>query len=81
MGGRWQGRSYRLGAEVTGGAWMTRDELLKKLQVAVDDAMRTRLYGHLQLEFKAGYPTFLRTLNEEKLDETGNRNGQQRFTS
>lgn len=49
---------------------MMKSALLKKLEAAVDDAMRQRLYGNIEIEFRAGNPTFLRTLNQEKLDDT-----------
>ncbi len=53
---------------------MSRTELLKKLGFAVDDAIRTRMYGELQIEFRGGEPTFLRKTTHEKLDsETENR--------
>lgn len=55
---------------------MSRTELVKKLEAAVDDAIRTRMYGELLIEFRGGVPTFLRTTTQEKLDkETENRNG------
>ena len=53
---------------------MTRNALLKKLETAIDEAQRQRLYGNIEIEFRAGNPTFLRTLNQEKLDDTENRN-------
>lgn len=49
---------------------MMKSALLKKLEAAVDDAVRQRLYGNIEIEFRAGNPTFLRTLNQEKLDDT-----------
>lgn len=52
---------------------MNRDELLKKLEKAVDDAIRAGMYGELHLEFRGGEPTFLRKTTQEKLD-TENRN-------
>lgn len=55
---------------------MTKNALLKKVEIAIDEAMRQRLYGKLEIEFKAGTPTFLSTHRQEKLDETENRNEQ-----
>jgi hypothetical protein len=49
-------------------------DLMKKLDAAVDEAMRHRLYGNIELEFKAGEPTYLKKLATEKLDEPGGRN-------
>ena len=53
---------------------MTRLALLKKIEAAVDDAIRTRMYGQLEVEFRAGEPVFMRKTQAEKLDETENRN-------
>jgi hypothetical protein len=55
---------------------MTKNALLKKIEIAIDDAMSQRLYGKLEIEFKAGEPTFLYTHRQEKLDETENRREQ-----
>ena len=55
---------------------MTRAALLKKLETIVDEAIGQRMYGHVEIEFRAGEPVFLRTLQQEKLDETENRYGQ-----
>jgi sulfatase maturation enzyme AslB (radical SAM superfamily) len=53
---------------------MTKAILMKKLETAIDEATRQRLYGNVEIEFRAGEPTFLRTLKQEKLDvETENR--------
>ena len=58
---------------------MTKDVLLKKIDAAIDDAMHGRLYGKIEVEFRAGRPTFLRQAKEDKLDtETETRsNGNQ----
>lgn len=58
---------------------MTKNALLKKIEVAIDEAMHQRLYGNIEIEFRAGEPTFLRTHRQEKLDETENRNDHQIF--
>jgi hypothetical protein len=55
---------------------MTKQALLKKLETAIDEADRHRLYGTLEIEFKAGEPTFIRKMQTEKLDERENPNGQ-----
>jgi hypothetical protein len=55
---------------------MTKTQLLKKLETAIDDAERQRLYGTIEIEFKAGEPTFLKKVATEKLDEPGGRNEQ-----
>jgi len=47
---------------------MTKEQLMQKLSTAVDDAMRQRLYGTVEIEFRAGMATFLRTQKQEKLD-------------
>ncbi len=52
---------------------MTKDSLLKKLAATVDSAPRSRMYGTIEIEFRAGEPTFLRKTEHEKLDETENR--------
>ena len=53
---------------------MTKNALLKKLESTIDDAERQRLYGTIEIEFRAGEPVFLRKLQQEKLDnETENR--------
>lgn len=52
---------------------MTKAALLKKIESAIDDALQQRLYGTIEVEFRAGEPTFLRTHRQEKLDETENR--------
>jgi hypothetical protein len=49
---------------------MTRTTLLKKLESAITDAERERLYGNIEIEFRAGKPTFLRQQKQEKLDDT-----------
>lgn len=48
---------------------MTKDALLKKIETALDAAYRDRLYGNIEIEFRNGEATFLRTHKQEKLDE------------
>jgi len=47
---------------------MTADDLQRKVAAALADACRTRLYGVIEIEFKAGEPVFLRRISTEKLD-------------
>ena len=58
---------------------MTKDALLKKIEAALDEAQRQKLYGNIEIEFRAGEPTFLRTHRQEKLDETENRRDQKTY--
>lgn len=53
---------------------MNQGQLVKRVESAIDDAIRQRMYGRIEVEFRAGYCTFLRTLTEEKLDGAENRN-------
>jgi hypothetical protein len=43
--------------------------LLKKLEAALDEAERTRLFGTLEIEYRSGIATVLRTLKTERLGE------------
>ena len=47
---------------------MTKDALMKKLDAAVTEVERTRMFGTIEIEFRAGEPVFLRKLQQEKLD-------------
>jgi hypothetical protein len=58
---------------------MTKDALLQKIEAALDEAQRQRLYGSIEIEFRAGEPTFLRTHRQEKLCETENRHDQKTY--
>jgi hypothetical protein len=59
---------------------VTKDALLRKLDGALDNAAHARMYGTLEIEFRAGEPVFIRTTQQEKLDETENRsNGRQSY--
>jgi hypothetical protein len=55
---------------------MTKADLMRKLDAVVDEAMRQRLYGNIEVEFKAGEPIYLKKVATEKLDEPGGRNDQ-----
>ena len=52
---------------------MNKEQLLKKLETAIDEAARQRMYGNIEIEFRAGEPVFIRKMQQEKLDETENR--------
>jgi hypothetical protein len=54
---------------------MNKEQLLKKLETAIDEAARQRMYGNIEIEFRAGEPVFIRKMQQEKLDETENRHG------
>lgn len=58
---------------------MTKTALLKKIEAALDDVERQRMFGTIEIEFRAGEPVFLRKMQAEKLDETGNRNDQKTY--
>jgi hypothetical protein len=59
---------------------MTKDALLKKLATAIDDVERQRMFGTIEIEFRAGEPVFLRKLQQEKLDtDTENRRDQKTY--
>ena len=49
---------------------MTKDALLKKLDAAMTDAERTRMYGEFQIVLRNGEATVLRTTRSEQLDTT-----------
>ena len=54
---------------------MTKPELMKQLEVVVDEAIRTRMWGVIEVTFRDGESTVLRQeritrLNPEKGSET-----------
>jgi sulfatase maturation enzyme AslB (radical SAM superfamily) len=55
---------------------VNKEQLLKKLETAIDEAARQRMYGNIEIEFRGGEPVFIRKMQQEKLDETENRYGQ-----
>lgn len=57
---------------------MTKDLLMKKLEAAVTEAERLRMFGTLEVEFRAGEPVFFRKHQQEKLD-TENRDDRQAY--
>jgi len=58
---------------------MDKTILMRELEAAIDAALAQRMYGKIEVEFKAGYATFLRTTAEKKLDKTENRDGRQTY--
>ena len=50
---------------------MNKEQLLKKLETAIDEAARQRMYGNIEIEFRAGEPVFIRKMQQEKLDLNG----------
>jgi hypothetical protein len=52
---------------------MNKEQLMRKVEAAIDAAMRDRMYGKLEIEFCAGRPTFIRKLEQEKLESESNR--------
>jgi hypothetical protein len=55
---------------------MNKEQLMKKLDAAIDSAMRGRMYGKIEVEFNDGVPMFFRKLEQEKLS-IGTRNRDQ----
>ena len=51
---------------------MSKAELMRKLEAAIDAATRDRMYGHIDVEFVDGVPMYLRKAEQEKLT-LGNR--------
>ena len=47
---------------------MTKPELMKLLDAAVDEAMRTQLWGTIGVSFSAGVPVILRKEVTTKID-------------
>ena len=58
---------------------MTKSDLMKKLDAAVTEVERTRMFGTIEIEFRAGEPVFLRKLQQEKLDNTESRDDRQTY--
>jgi hypothetical protein len=59
---------------------MTKTQLLKKLEAAIDDVERQKMFGTIEIEFRAGEPVFLRKQQQEKLEnQTENRDANQPF--
>lgn len=51
---------------------MTKNALLRKLEVVMTEAERSRMYGHLEIEIKNGEAVFLRKLTTERLGMENN---------
>ena len=51
---------------------MTKPELMKQLDVAIDEAIRTGMWGEITVAFSAGEPTILRQEKTTKLNGGGN---------
>jgi hypothetical protein len=47
---------------------MTKLELMKTFEAAVDDAIRTQMWGEITVSFSAGEPAILRTEKTVKLN-------------
>jgi hypothetical protein len=57
---------------------MDRATLLKKIEALVDEAMRTRLWGDINISFQNGVPNTLKKVSTERLSTNfkgGNPNG------
>jgi hypothetical protein len=46
---------------------MTKNALLKKLETAIEDAERSRMWGTIEIQFNDGVPALLRKSETEKL--------------
>lgn len=53
---------------------MTKLELMKALEAAVDDAIRTQMWGEITVSFNAGEAAILRTEKTVKLNGGNERN-------
>jgi len=47
---------------------MTRQELLRKLDVVLEKAERDRAFGSIEIELRGGRPTVLRKTETDRLD-------------
>jgi hypothetical protein len=47
---------------------MTKQALLRKLETMLDGAARERLYGNIEIQFKAGQPQLVRKSSTEILN-------------
>lgn len=47
---------------------MDKATLMKRIEAAVDAAIRSRMYGKLEIEFVAGHASFIRKMEQEKLE-------------
>lgn len=58
---------------------MTKSELMKQLETAVDDAVRTQLWGVLEITFKGGDATQLRQKKITRLQQQGTTHAKQTY--
>ena len=49
---------------------MERPELLKRVEKLVDQAIREGMWGSIEIEFRQGRPTLIRTHKTEPLDDS-----------
>lgn len=47
---------------------MNKEQLMKKIEAAVDSAMRDRVFGSIEISFREGEPEMVRTMRTEKLN-------------
>jgi hypothetical protein len=57
---------------------MDKTTLLKKLQVILDDAERTRMFGQIEIDVRDGRAVVLRTTKTDRLDGEYPRSNAQR---
>jgi hypothetical protein len=55
---------------------MTKPELMKELEAAVEDAIKTRMWGTIGVQFSAGVPTVLRREVTKKIDSYSDGRGE-----
>jgi hypothetical protein len=53
---------------------MTKDALMKTFEAAVDEAVRTQMWGEITVSFSNGEPAIMRTEKTVKLKDGGNGN-------
>ena len=49
---------------------MDQPQLMKKLELAIEEAARQHMFGTIEIEFRDGAPFFLRVQKSEKLQES-----------
>ena len=50
---------------------MTKTEIMKQLEAAVDEAIASRMYGLMKISWRDGEPEMLRVESTRKLNEGG----------
>jgi len=58
---------------------MTKDALLKRLDILLSDAQRERCWGQIEIELKDGEATLLRKTSTERLDADKGRTHDQSY--